>query len=170
MARGMGFKDLIYFNYTLLAKQPCQLLNNIDSLFYKVFIARFFPHCSVLEAKESISGSYARKINLRGRDIILDGAYWRVGVGRAIKIWQHRWLPIKHPPKIISPILESMEEAIVDCLINPKTRTNHEMIDGIFIPQEAEIIKKNPLSKNDVADSIFWLLAQNGQYSCKAGY
>ena len=30
--------------------------------------------------------------------------------------------------------------------------------------------KKIPLSKNDVADSIFWLLAQNGQYSCKAGY
>ena len=33
-----------------------------------------------------------------------------------------------------------------------------------------KIIKKIPLSKNDVADSIFWLSAQNGQYSCKAGY
>ena len=114
--------------------------------------------------------SYAWKSNLRGRDIILDGACWRVGDGRAIKIWQHRWLPIKHAPKIISPILESMEEATVDCLINPETRTNHEMIDAIFIPQEAEIIKKIPLSKNDVANSIFWLLAQNGQYSCKAAY
>lgn len=88
----------------------------------------------------------------RGRDIILNGSFQRVSNGRAIKIWQHRWLPIKHPPKIIPPILESMEEATIDCLITPKTRTwNHEMIDGIFISQEAEIIKKIPLLKNDVA-------------------
>lgn len=45
-----------------------------------------------------------------------------------------------------------MEEATIDCLITPKTRTwNHEMIDGIFISQEAEIIKKIPLLKKDVA-------------------
>ena len=156
----MVFKDIIYFNDALLAKQTCRLLNNTDSLFYKVFKARFFLHYSILKAKDSVSGSYAWKSTLRGRDIILDGACWWVGDGRAIKIWQQWWLPIKHPSKIISPILKSKEEATVDCFINPETRTwNHEMIDWIFIPQEAKIIKKIPLSKNDVADSIFWLSA-----------
>ena len=86
-------------------------------------------------------GSYAWKSILKGQDVILDGACWRVGDGRSIKIWQHRWLPIKHPPKINSPILDSMVEATVDSLIIPETRTwNHEMIDGIFAPQETDLV------------------------------
>ena len=44
------------------------------------------------------------------------------------------------------------------------------MIDGIFIPQEAELIKRIPLSRFEANDSIFWPLSQNGQYSCKLGY
>ena len=44
------------------------------------------------------------------------------------------------------------------------------MIDGIFIPQEAELIKKIPLSRFEANDSIFWPLSPNGQYSCKLGY
>lgn len=64
-----------------------------------------------------------------------------------------------------------MEEATVDCLINPDTRSwNHEMIDGIFIPLEADLIKKIHLSKNAIADWVFWPLVQNGQYSRKSGY
>ena len=44
---------------------------------------------------------------------------------------------------------------MVDCLINSKTRTwNHEMIEGIFIPQEAEIIKKIPLSRKEAVDYL----------------
>ena len=57
-----------------------------------------------MEAKDSVSGLYAWKSILRRRDVILDGACWQVGDGRDIKIWQHHWLLIKHPPKITSPV------------------------------------------------------------------
>ena len=64
-----------------------------------------------------------------------------------------------------------MEEANVECLINAETRSwNEGMIDGIFIPQEAELIKRIPLSRFEANDSIFWPLSPNGQYSCKLGY
>ena len=60
---GMGFKELSLFNEALLAKQTWQLLHNKNSLFYRVFKSRFFPNCSIMEAKEGHGGSNAWKTN-----------------------------------------------------------------------------------------------------------
>ena len=84
---GMGFKELSLFNEALLAKQTRRLLQNKNSLFYRVFKRRFFPDCSIMEAKESHGGSYSWKSILKGRSVIERGAKWRVGNGESIKIW-----------------------------------------------------------------------------------
>ena len=47
----MGFKELSKFNDSLLAKQICCLDKNEDSLFHKVFKAKFFPNCSIMESE-----------------------------------------------------------------------------------------------------------------------
>ena len=92
---GMGFKDLTMFNEAMLAKLAWRLLHDDNSLFYRVFKARFFPRETILEAKDSLSASYAYawKSILKGRDVILKGALWRIGDGKRVRIWGDNWLP-----------------------------------------------------------------------------
>ena len=57
---GLDFKDLCKFNEAMLAKQVWKLLHDTKSLFYKVFKTKYFPNCSLFEAKSS-SCSFAWK-------------------------------------------------------------------------------------------------------------
>lgn len=97
---GMGFKDLSRFNDTLLAKQTWRLLHDKTSLFYRVFKAKFFPNCIIMEAANPNSASYAWRSILRGREVIKQGAIWRIGDGKTVEIWGDRWLLVKHSPRM----------------------------------------------------------------------
>ena len=70
---GMGFKEIEKFNDASLAKQVWRMINNPNSLRHRVFKARFFPTCSILEAKDSNTGSYVWKSILSARDVIQKG-------------------------------------------------------------------------------------------------
>ena len=65
---GLGFKDLCKFNEAMLAKQVWKLIHDIDSLFYRVFKAKYFSHNSIFEAKSS-SSSFAWKSILFARKL-----------------------------------------------------------------------------------------------------
>ena len=124
-----------------------------------------------MKAKESTTGSYAWESILKGREVIKMGSRLRVGNGKNIKIWQHHWLPVKHAPLITSPIIESMEDATVDCLIDENTgKWDVEMLEGVLIPAEVKLAKKIPLAQSQTEDSLIWPFTANGQYNCKFGY
>lgn len=117
----MGFKDLALFNDALLAKQAWRLLHNKNSLFYKVFKSKFFPDCLFMEASNSHSGSYAWQSILKGRDVLLKGAKWRVGSRESINVWLDAWLPSLDYPRIQSPIVEGFKDIKVQDLIDSVT-------------------------------------------------
>lgn len=57
----------------------------------------------------------------------------------------------------------------MDTLIDPNTREwVAEMVDGLFILEDAEIIKKIPLGKSTSEDTMYWPLSSNGLYSYKS--
>ena len=62
----------------------------------------------------------------------------------------------KKTSQVLSPIIDSMANAKVDILIDERTRQwNHELIEGIFIPEEADLIKTIPLSQQEAEDTLF---------------
>ena len=66
-------------------------------------------------------------------------------------------------------IVESMEEATVDVLIDEDTsQWNNGLIDGLFAPHEVEIKKKKiPLARAAHEDALYWSLSSNGHYTYK---
>ena len=59
----------------------------------------------------------------------------------------------------------------MDKLIKEDTRTwDEDVIDGIFVPEEATLIKSILLSRYPTEDKLFWPWTQTGKYTCKSGY
>ena len=124
-----------------------------------------------MEASNARLGSYAWKSILIGRDVIQRGSRWRVGNGEKINIWQHRWLPRKHPPQLPTCPIDDFEHSLVSCLIDPNTRQwQTDIVDGLFMEANVEIIKKIPLSQLAIDDVLYWPSSSNGDYSCKSDY
>ena len=66
--------------------------------------------------------------------------------------------------------LESFENCTVDLLIDLNTRTwNEGLIDGLFMEEDAELIKKIPLSWAAIEDTLYWPYSTLGHYTCKSG-
>ena len=84
---GLGFKDLCKFNEAMLAKQIWRLTFDTNSLFYKVFKAKYFPNGNVFEAR-SATGSFAWKSILRSKNLIERNARWRIGNGNSTRIFK----------------------------------------------------------------------------------
>ena len=124
-----------------------------------------------MEALSNSSGSYAWRSILKGREVLWRGARWRVGNGESIKIWDYPWLPSLEHPIILYPVIDGLQEATMDCPINPTSRSwDKDVLLGYFAPMEADLILKIPLSPTNVEDKLIWPHVPNGVYIVRFGY
>ncbi|KAK9990466.1 hypothetical protein SO802_025451 [Lithocarpus litseifolius] len=109
---GMGVKDLALFNDALLAKQTWRLIHDTDSLFYRVFKAKFFANSTIMEAKNPANASYAWKSILKGRDVIKRGTVDPVLFSLVLwNLWNRRNnLRLGKPTLPLDKVLEHSQE------------------------------------------------------------
>ena len=59
----------------------------------------------------------------------------------------------------------------MDSLIDPVTRSwNEELVNGLFGVEDAEMIKRIPLSRSVAEDTLYWPYSASGHYTCRSGY
>ena len=159
---GVGFKDLCKFNEAMLVKHIWRLTHDTDSLFYKVFKAKYFPNGSVFEARFA-TGSFAWKNILHSKNLIERNARWRIRDGKSIRIFQDAWLPNSNEGRILFHRGVLASDAIADVLIDPNSGWwNLSLIDQCFYPPDAQIIKSLPLCITPQPNSLVWPAKRSG--------
>ena len=163
---GMGFRDLHAFNLAMLAKQAWQLVKDNRSLFYRVYKARYFPHCSFMEAELGNNPSFVWRSLLAAREIIKEGSRWKVGNGRKIGVFTHRWL--SHSPV---PLNEPLLNMRVCDLIDQDTRQwDRGKIHSTFAHRTCTEILSMPLDNLNSGDSVIWKENRAQQFTVKTAY
>ena len=127
----------------------------------------------MFEAKAS-SGLFAWKSILHARNIIKQGAKWRVGDGSQIKIYDSNWLKRETQGRIQSPPAPSLRNATVSTLIDPLTKcwkvSTIDSLFNVFMPYEAQEIKAIPLCTSMQPDCLYWPRSRDGSYEVKLSY
>lgn len=73
---GLGFKNLKYFNLTLLAKQGQKVNQNEECLLHRVYMSHFFPQTNFCKAKLDSNSSYAWRGIWEAKKVFLNGKKW----------------------------------------------------------------------------------------------
>ena len=163
---GIGFRDLHTFNLALLAKQAWKLVQKMDSLFYRIYKARYFPTTTFLDAEMGHNPSYVWRSLLSAREVILAGSKWQVGNDETIKILSHEWLP--QPPELIGDILEDM---CVKELIDQQTKQwDRGKVNVLFFEATRQEILAIPLTRVEEEDRVIWKANKVHDFSVKSAY
>ncbi|XP_030958951.1 uncharacterized protein LOC115980890 [Quercus lobata] len=167
---GMNFKELSKFNEAMLAKQVWRLIHDKESLFYRVFRAKFFPLGDIFSAQVK-SGSYAWRSILSARKVVAARARWRICNGLTTRIYSDCWLRGAASGKISSQISDIPANAVVADLFEENSGWwNGVLIDQYFSPFEAQKIKSIPVCITPQEDILIWPKTRDGKYSVKTGY
>lgn len=165
---GMGFRKLNDFNLALLGKQAWRLLNNEESLVTKVFKARYFPKCSLLDAGLGGNPSYIWRSIWATQDLIKSGTRWRIGSGRNTRVLEDAWLQDE-----AYPFVTSRHPALLGQVVNSLMKTgikewDTEVVTDLFNERDQMLILGTPLSHNQEDDIRYWHKEGNGSYTVRS--
>ncbi|KAL3820475.1 hypothetical protein ACJIZ3_006380 [Penstemon smallii] len=168
---GLGFRELESFNTSLLAKQAWRILVNPDNLLSRILKARYFPNTDLLNAQLGSSPSLTWRSIWESKKLLKLGIRWRVGNGNTIRIWGTNWLPRDYSFKVITPPCILAPDSTVSALLDhTRLNWNRNLIEDIFVNEEAQLILSIPLSGGNHPDRIIWHFDRSGAFTVRSAY
>lgn len=122
-----------------------------------------------MDSKLGSNPSYIWRSILWGREGIEVGSRWRIGDGKNVSIYHHRWLPRPSTFKPFSPPLLPSQSRIA-ILIDENGCWKEHLIRNNFLEDDADQILKLPLPKKPLEDQLVWSYDKRDQYQVKSGY
>ncbi|XP_042942922.1 uncharacterized protein LOC122277108 [Carya illinoinensis] len=115
-----------------------------NSLASAVYREKYSKQSSLLEGKLGSKPSLIWKSICNARDLIKEGMGWRVGDGKKILIWGHKWLNTPTSFSVQSLVSVLRADTTVDELTGEnKGERNEERIQAIFHDEEMDKIRRS---------------------------
>jgi hypothetical protein len=146
-------------------------MTNPHSLVARLYKARYFPNCSLFEAKIGHNPSFAWRGIWKARQILIHGCRWRIGNGTSINIMSQPWLRDRNEAWLPSPQIQGVYHLNVSDLMIPNMKLwDMNKIESLFPLHIAKRIIETPLSSVVDEDKIIWSDNRDGNYSVRSGY
>jgi hypothetical protein len=124
-----------------------------------------------LDAKVKGNVSFIFRSICEAKKVLSAGMVWRVGTGANIQIWKDCWLQGAPSATVLSPPhLLDTNATVGSLILQDHMCWNVDLIDQIFLPWEAEIVKQIPLSYRKPDDLLIWRETKRGEFSVKSAY
>ena len=137
----------------------------------RILKAKYFPYEDILNAGLGSSPSFTWRSIFQSIEVVKNETRWQVGNGRLIHIWEDKWLPTASTFKIISPPRDFGDYPMVSSLIDQDTKWwKANVVRTLFLPFEADMILKIPLSQRLPEDSLIWIGNKRGVFTVKSAY
>ena len=108
---------------------------------------------------------------MSAQNLVREGVRWRVGNGSNIHIWGDKWLPSPTTYKVASPRQFLHHDTRVSELIDQTLASwKVNILDALFVPYEANVIKGILISSRLLADKLIWAKTPNGNFNVKSAY
>lgn len=119
------------------------MIQEIDSLLYRCFKARYFPRTTFLDAVESPNSSFVWRSIMAALQILKSGYCWRVGNGSSIQVLGDKWIPNQPTNKIIHPANGDIDDWLVsDQFDNDLHSWQTDVAMTMFHREDAEALAK----------------------------
>ena len=167
----MGFWDLHFFNLAMLGKHGWNFVSNLHTLANRLIKAKYFPHGNFLSTQLGSNPSYTWKSRWSAQSILKMGCRWRIGNVKSINVWQDFWLKDDTHLHLLTPIVEGLENLMVQDLFIPRTwEWDIELLQELSCPRDVQAIAQTPNSTTRGGDQLIWHFTKNGMYLVKLGY
>ena len=96
---------------------------------------------------------------------------WRIGNGESVRIKKDKWLPSQPSKYIVSAIPQMPPDSKVSDLIDQdNTAWKTDVVQQLFLPQEALEILSIPLSERLPPDRIIWACTPSRKFTTSSAY
>lgn len=167
----MGFQDLKAFNLAMFGKQLWRIIHFPDSLLSRVFKAKYFPLCDVLDSIPKANASFTWKSICGAMGLVKRGVRWKVGNGQKIKVLADNWIVRNSNLKQLIPDLLNIGDITVSNLLRLEEESwDEELIKAIFWEEDYEDILQIPVAAHGIVDIRVWNQSSNGYYTVRSAY
>ncbi|XP_024162452.1 uncharacterized protein LOC112169623 [Rosa chinensis] len=154
----------------LLSGAAWRVVSNPESLVAQLYKARYYPEGDFWNATAHASPSYSWSSIFATRDFIQTGAFWQVGNGHNVSVWNDAWIPKLPAHKPLGALVSQHNVNMVDELITPPSNWNESKVRSIFTPEDVEAILAIPLSSRQPEDRLTWHFERKGMFTVKSAY